>query len=258
MNIDEVDKVIAEHLRATFTDVEVAECADGFARNGFVNFTSGRLIPQGLAESVDGEVSRLLAEHAQRRDLVLSTTGNTPRRMSVVRSEQIEESSELIRTIARSTVLLAFMSRIAREPVLAEVSADERFLITHQEQMTDTHGWHWGDYSFALIWALRMPPVEYGGMLQCVPHTQWDKDAPRINEILCERQIDTHRLGSGDIYFLRTDTTLHRTVPLSTDTQRTILNMTWAGPRDLGKELTGDDRWWENASVSAARAADGQ
>jgi hypothetical protein len=185
---------------------------------------------------------------------MLSTTDNTPRRMSVVKSEEIEES-ELIASLSRSKVLLDFLGGVTREEIIPQVSDDERYLITHQEFKSDTHGWHWGDYSFALIWALRMPPLAHGGMLQCVPHTHWDKSHPRINEILCERQIDTHGLASGDLYLLRTDTTLHRTVPLTEDgSVRTILNMTWAADRDLKKPLVGDDRWWENPEATAAHA----
>lgn len=257
MDLEAAVKALDSHLATTFGDFEVERRADAFHRDGFVKFGADQpLIPGELLESVDEEVHKLVREHTERRDLRLRTTGNTPRRMSVVRSEEIERSSELIAGLAAAGALLGFMARVAREPVIASVSDDERFLITHQEHAGDTHGWHWGDYSFALIWALRMPPVSHGGMLQCVPHTHWDKSDPRVNEILCERRIDTHGLASGDVYFLRTDTTLHRTVPLTEDGRRTILNMTWAGERDRRKALHGDDRWWEDATASAARRDD--
>ncbi len=258
-NID-VGTTLAEHLRATFQPATVEAIADDFHRLGYVKFGDPQyrgfapLVPLALLDQVRAEVQRLLRQHAERRDLRLTTTGGTPRRMSVVKSEEIEKESELIAALARSEPLLGFLGRIAREPVIPEVSGDERFLITHQEHASDTHGWHWGDYSFALIWALRMPPLEMGGMLQCVPHTHWNKAEPRIHRTLCERQIDTHGLLTGDIYFLRTDTTLHRTVPLVADAERTILNMTWAGQRDLDKELVGEDRWWEDPEVRAAQA----
>lgn len=48
---------------------------------------------------------------------------------------------------------------------------------------------------------------------------------------------------------------MHRTVPLTEDgAARTILNMTWAGERDLGKPLVGDDRWWEDPAAQAAQS----
>ncbi|MER0240443.1 ArpA protein [Streptomyces sp. HSW2009] len=255
MDVHKIDESISEFLAKIYTPERVEQLADRFFRKGVVKFSANaRLVPLEIMTAVQVEADRLIEDYKERRDLLLGTTGNTPRKMSVVKSEEIEKS-DLIRVIATSESLLGFLSRIAREPVIPQVSADERFLITHQEHKADTHGWHWGDYSFALIWALRMPPISCGGMLQTVPHTHWDKSDPRINETLCERQIDTHGLITGDLYLQRTDTTLHRTVPLTEDgAARTILNMTWAGERDLDKPLIGNDRWWEDPGAKAAQS----
>ncbi|GAA2321343.1 ArpA protein [Streptomyces caniferus] len=255
MDVRKIDETIGKFLAENYTPERVEQLADRFFHKGVVKFDeSARLVPAEIMTAVQAEADRLIDAHKERRDLLLRTTGNTPRKMSVVKSEDIEQS-ELIRTIATSESFLGFLGRIAREPIIPQVSTDERYLITHQEFKADTHGWHWGDYSFALIWALRMPPISCGGMLQAVPHTHWDKSNPRINETLCERQIDTHGLVSGDLYLQRTDTTLHRTVPLTEDgAARTILNMTWAGERDLDKPLIGNDRWWENPEAKAAQA----
>ena len=130
-------------------------------------------------------------------------------------------------------------------------SEDELFLITCQEKPGDTHGWHWGDFRYALIWLLEAPPVEYGGMLQCVPHTRWDKQNPQINRYLIENPIRTYGFVTRDIYLLKTDTTLHRTVPLDREARRIILNMTWGCPDDLTRPLQGNDRWWSNQQVEA-------
>ena len=254
MNLQDIEGQLADSLAATYTPEVVADLADRFHRDGFIKFASGSLMTPEITEAVRADVDRLIQAHQERRDLVLSTTGGTPRRMSVVKSEEIEKS-ELIHGLSRSKVLLNFLAGITREELVPEVSEDERYLITRQELNADTHGWHWGDYSFALIWALAMPPLSYGGMLQCVPHTHWDKSDPHINEILCARKIDTYGLASGDIYLLRTDTTLHRTVPLTKDgAVRTILNMTWASHRDLQQPITGDDRWWDNPEAKAAQS----
>jgi hypothetical protein len=60
----------------------------------------------------------------------------------------------------------------------------EQFVITALDQDGDTHGWHWDDYSFALVWIIDCPPVAYGGFVQCVPHTEWDKNDPRLHKWL--------------------------------------------------------------------------
>jgi hypothetical protein len=255
MDISKIDETLGKFLAENYTPERIEQLADRFHHKGVVKFDKdARLVPEEIMTAVRAEADQLIGEHKERRDLLLRTTGNTPRKMSVVKSEDIEQS-ELIRTIATSESFLGFLGRVAREPIIPQVSEDERYLITHQEFKADTHGWHWGDYSFALIWALRMPPISCGGMLQAVPHTHWDKTDPRINETLCERRIDTHGLVTGDLYLQRTDTTLHRTVPLTEDgAARTILNMTWAGERDLDKPLIGNDRWWEDPEAKAAQS----
>ncbi|MBW4632691.1 MAG: hypothetical protein KME30_12575 [Iphinoe sp. HA4291-MV1] len=209
------------------------------------------VMPLEIRKSMKEEALRLLELYAERRDLKLATTGNTPRKMSVVTSETIAANSEFINTIYRSKALLSFLEALAGEPLLPCPSKDEEFLITRQEKSGDTHGWHWGDYRFALIWILETPPTEYGGMLQCVPHTNWDKSNPKIHEYLCQNLIKTYGFVSGDIYFLKADTTLHRTVPLNHDAIRIMINMTWGCEDDLKKQMITNDRWWAEKEVEA-------
>lgn len=225
--------------------------ADAFRANGVVDVTG--LVSDDVFAAVRGEALRLLEQHAERRDLRLATTGNTPRYLSVVRSEIVAENSALIRQLYQSRDLLDPLEEIVGEKLIASPKKDEEFLITKHHVRGDTHGWHWGDYRYALIWILEAPAIERGGMLQCVPHTYWDKSNPRIHEWLTQSPIDTYYFSTGQLYLLKTDTTLHRTVPLEDDVTRIILNMTWASGDDLRRPLEGDDRWWDDANVSAAK-----
>lgn len=226
-----------------------------FSRYGFIKLRD--LIPHEIKDLVRQEVYTILDAHAERRDLRLATTGYTPRFMSVVRSETIAENN-LIRKLYQSKAITSLLAKITGESLFPCPSKDEEFLITRQERKGDTHGWHWGDFSFALIWVIETPPIDLGGMLQCIPHTCWDKSDPQIHKYLCQNPIATYGFESGDIYFLRTDTTLHRTVPLNDDATRIILNMTWAGERDLKKKMMGEDRWWEDQNAAAADSVDQQ
>lgn len=115
---------------------------------------------------------------------------------------------------------------------------EEKYIITRQHQKGDTHGWHWGDFSYTVIWLIEAPSLEFGGMLQCIPHTDWNKDDPRVEEYLQQHPIRSYGHAKGDLYFLRSDTTLHRTVPLNADKTRIILNTCWAGRRDMDKKAT--------------------
>lgn len=245
-----LDQEILDHQSENFSPHDLRTLSQTFRRHGFIKVPE--IVTPDLRAAVKQEALNLLERFAERRDLKLATTNYTPRKMSVVGSELIAENSALVKLIYGSEPVLKFLEAIAREPLFACPSKDEEFLITRQEKKGDTHGWHWGDFTFALIWILETPPIEYGGMLQCIPHTDWDKSNPRINEYLCANSITTYPFVSGDIYFLRTDTTLHRTVPLNRDATRIIINMTWASSKDLTRELKEDDRWWAEEDVAAA------
>ena len=250
INTSELDEQIQAHQMISFSPQNVTSLCQQFRRHGFIKVPE--IVPPELREAMRKEAHRLLDLSAERRDLKLATTNYTPRKMSVVRSEVIAESSPLVNAVYRSASVLNFLTRITCEPLFACPSKDEEFLITRHEKKGDTHGWHWGDFTFALIWILQTPPLDYGGMLQCIPHTDWNKTEPKIHEYLCENQITTYGFVTGDIYFLKTDTTLHRTIPLNRDATRIILNMTWASNKDLSRQMLVDDRWWEHTDATAA------
>lgn len=247
---EEYDQIISEHATQWLDTSTLFALRNRFRRDGFVMVSD--IVPAQTKEAVRAEVAGLLEQHAERRDLLLKTTGDTPRFMSVVRSELIAEQGDLITTLYECPALLSAVESIGGERPHPCPAKDEEFLITRQERVGDTHGWHWGDFTFALIWIIETPDIENGGMLQCVPHTKWDKSDPQINRYLCANPITTYGFVSGDIYLLRTDTTLHRTVPLTRDGTRIILNMTWASEKDLRRGLAGQDRWWEDSEADAA------
>ncbi|MFM7363155.1 MAG: hypothetical protein ACKO11_01365 [Cuspidothrix sp.] len=243
------EQEIAENIATNFSESSLTFLAHQFKRDGFLKVAD--IMPWKIRQEMKQEALRLLELYSERRDLKLATTGNTPRNMSVVTSENIATNSEFVNTIYRSNALLNILEKLGGEPFLACPSKDEEFLITRHEKAGDTHGWHWGDYRYALIWILETPPIEYGGMLQCVPHTSWNKTNPRIHEYLCENPISTYGFVSGDIYLLKSDTTLHRTVPLNRDATRIMLNMTWGCMDDQKRNLNGNDRWWAEEEVEA-------
>lgn len=245
----DIEDKIAKNIEHQFPPEFLPLLSQRFKRDGFIKIPE--VVSWEIRQQMKAEALELLDKFAERRDLKLATTGNTPRNMSVVTSETIAANSEFINTIYRSKALLGFLETLAGEPFFPCPSKDEEFLITRHEKSGDTHGWHWGDYRYAMIWILEAPPIEYGGMLQCVPHTRWDKSNPRIHEYLCENPIHTYGFVSGDIYLLKSDTTLHRTVPLNRDATRIMLNMTWGCIDDENRKLLGNDRWWAEEEVDA-------
>jgi hypothetical protein len=232
-----LDERLAEHFASAFQDDwEVLHLSQHFRREGYVKIAN--LVPEDVKALVSEEVYRLLDQHARRIDIRLKETGNSPRRMSTVSEAAIAEDGVVIPEIYESAALKGFLSRLAREPVVACPWEEEKFVIIRQEKAGDTHGWHWGDFSFTVIWIIEAPSSEYGGMLQCVPHTDWNKANPRVVDYLVKYPIRTYPHATGDVYFLRSDTTLHRTVPLSEPRTRIILNTCWGSNQDALKEKT--------------------
>jgi hypothetical protein len=229
----EIDERIQKHLAEEFSDDwTVLGLSQHFRREGYVKIPN--IVPDDLKADVSAEVYRIL-EYSQRIDTRLKATSNTPRRMSTVGAKHITEHGTVVPELYHSEALMGFLARLARDSVVPCPYEPERYVMTKQEKVGDTHGWHWGDFSYALIWIIEAPGTEVGGMLQCVPHTDWTKSDARVHDYLVKYPIRTYEHQTGDIYFLRTDTTLHRTVPLNRDATRIILNTAWASAADIAR-----------------------
>jgi hypothetical protein len=244
---DQVDEYTLEELESlTSHDVDPAELAEArkhFATFGFTK--ASFIVSDRLKAVVAREVLGLVEGSGIRRDLRFEATGNTPRRMRNVRRAEIAESSILIPVIYRSVALNALLTEIVDEPVLPCPYEPEQYVVTRLERTGDTHGWHWDDYSFALVWVIECPPADFGGFVQCVPGTTWDKQAPAINRALLSGPTYSFELHPGDLYLMRTNTTLHRVYPITTGV-RTIINMGFASAGDLDRRIsheTMDDLW---------------
>src|SRR5262249_2818518 len=133
------DRLRTHYERSTtFVPSALTDLRCRFRREGFVKVRD--IVPDNLRVTVKADVLRLLGAHGERRDLLLETTGNTPRFMSVVRSGFIADNSTVIGWLYRSGPLLDVLAMIAGERLLACPSKDEEFLITRQERKGDTHG----------------------------------------------------------------------------------------------------------------------
>ncbi|MFE6975847.1 phytanoyl-CoA dioxygenase family protein [Streptomyces sp. NPDC057682] len=228
-----LDARIGAHLAQRFSPAKTAELTRSFAEDGFALLTG--LVPDDLFQSLSAEVDELVSA-ARRIDIEIPATGNTPRAMSTVNRGSIHRGATLIPEIYRSPALKEFLGRIAGEEVIDCPWDDEQYVITRQHRAGDTHGWHWGDFPFTLIWLFDVPEHEAGGALQTVPHSHWNKQDPQVGKWLAATEPKTWTFRTGDIYLLRSDTTLHRTTPLTRDVTRTILNTCWGGLADLDRE----------------------
>ncbi|MFJ2770471.1 ArpA protein [Streptomyces sp. NPDC087300] len=210
------------------------------------------------------EIEDLVAEHGVRRTISFEETDHSPRLMRNVRHREISEHGSVIPRVYDAAALLDALGKVAGEPVLPCPYEPERYVITELEQSGDTHGWHWDDYSFALVWVVACPPAEHGGFVQCVPRTYWNKKDPQLHRQFLAQPIHSFELLPGDLYLMRTDTTLHRVYPL-TGGRRLIINMGYASQGDLHKQISHEtmDGLWRGSRAEqpeqpeqAQRAAD--
>ncbi|MGA6138011.1 ArpA protein [Acinetobacter sp. TUM15071] len=232
-----IEDEISLHLEEKFmSNDEVFWAAQSFLRDGYLKVTN--LIPDNIKELFYAEVRELLGKYAKRRDLHMESTGNTPRFMSNVRQVDIAEYGQVIPAVYHSESLIKFLGKLAKEEIIPNPWEFEKFIINNQHKVGDTHGFHWGDYPYSMIWIVEAPPLKYGGILECVPHTYWDKKNARIKEHLLRNPVKNYHHETGDIYLLKSDTTLHRVTPLEQDATRIIVNMAWERARDINREVT--------------------
>jgi hypothetical protein len=214
----------------------IAELRERFGRDGFVDLTAA--IPGDVRERIGREVTAALDAHAERRDVCIAATGATPRKYRVVGRDTLAATCPASASFYRSEPLLALLSGVAGEAVVPVPYEPEELIATRLESAGDTHGWHWDDYGFALVWVLRAPPPSDGAALEFVTGVPWCKTDPRLEAILADRVPVRAHVAGGTVYLLRTDTTLHRVTPLRRDVRRDALCFSYAAACDVARNVS--------------------
>lgn len=242
---------LSEHLVRNVEEHRLEGARRDFLQRGFTILPF--LAPDRVKTAIADEIESLVAEHGVRRGISFKETGHTPRHMRNVRHKEISDHGSVIPAVYSSPDLLRALGRVAGEPVLMCPYEPERYVITELERSGDTHGWHWDDYSFALVWVVDCPPAEHGGFVQCVPRTYWNKQDPQVHRQFLRQPIHSFELRPGDLYLMRTDTTLHRVYPLSRG-RRLIINMGYASHADLHKQISHEtmDGLWRGSREEQA------
>jgi hypothetical protein len=231
-----IETSIVDHLQKNVDDEQLWVSRKSFYETGFTLVSY--LLPDDIKAQVACEVNTLIEWQSVRRDLHFAETSNSPRYMRNVTAANIRTNGGVTVGLYQSAAFRTALGSVAGEDVLECPYGPEHYVITHLERSGDTHGWHWDDYSFGVILVIDCPDVEQGGFVQTVPDTRWDKKNPKVFTHLVNNPIYSYELRPGDIYLLRTDTTLHRVHPLEEGARRTIINMAYAAQRDFKKEIS--------------------
>lgn len=188
-----------------------------------------------LKDDLELEARALLSTHAEHRKLEMKITGNTPRNYMSVGRDMIYKNNKSIRKLFESDSLLMVLSTLAQEPVFRVPYAAEEYIINNQCGVGHTHGWHWDDYSFAMIHVVEAPDPMHGGQVEFVPNIHWDKSDPSncIRSALQENVVLSCYVAKRKTYFMRTNTTLHRVSPLTGATNRIAIIVSFASAADM-------------------------
>ncbi|MEM9492144.1 MAG: hypothetical protein AAGC55_23560, partial [Myxococcota bacterium] len=232
----DVEQLFTEHFEHTYSDRKLLELREQFAREHLVSLRG--FCPPELFGPLKEEAFSLMARFGVTRDFDLEITDNTPRHMTTVGQPIIVVHGPLIHAVYFSDVVKRFISRVIGEELFTCPYPGEHYVISRLQRTGDTHGWHWDDYTYGFVLILEAPDYRDGGFVQGVPHTSWDKDNPDVHGALLKSQIRSYHFEAGDAYLIKTDTTMHRVYPIRGDSQRTIINTTWANAADLQQPKT--------------------
>lgn len=201
------------------------------------------LLPASLRDEMFTEALLLRENHAVRRDLELEVTGGTPRNYECVGRDAIKAAGQIIPDFFQSPAIRSYLTEICGEKVHCVPYQPEEYIINSQNRPADTHGWHFDDYAFALIWIVEEPGPLNGGRIEYIPHTKWDKETPKhqLEELLSRRAVNSIYIPEGSCYLMRAQTTLHRVTPILNNATRTVIVFSYASTSDLtDKSITHD------------------
>jgi hypothetical protein len=198
---------------------EAAWLRHQFHANGHV-ILPGFLEGEGFAPF--REAVRRISGDARRRDLIMESTGGTPRHMSTMCDEHIDELTPLVTEMYSDTLLLELLSGIVGEQVLTlpQGTEEDLYVLNYLHQPGDTHGGHFDDYPFSLVIILTCPEEAQGGYVQLCQDAQsvQDLEGPRARRVV---------LRPGDAYLLRGNTTAHSVAPIVAGTERIALSLAY-------------------------------
>ncbi|MDD9935618.1 MAG: hypothetical protein OXT09_18550 [Myxococcales bacterium] len=231
----DIPSIIHRHLTRGPLANRVDALRDEFQREQFVEIPN--FMPPEVFDAAKRDVDYLLDTRGRRRDLLIPSTANTPRNYTNVGRNDVKACSLFIPPIYHCTALRKFLSTIAGETLEDVPFLPEEYLISRLHRKGDTHGWHWDDYTYALIWVFRMPPAGQGGSLEFVRDTTWDKDKPEVQPVLDASVPLERHPPVASAYLLKADTSMHRVSPLHHHSERVIVCFSFATEGDLAKPI---------------------
>ncbi|MGW4529676.1 HalD/BesD family halogenase [Nocardia sp. NPDC004340] len=210
-HLREVDPSALDHARKRLAET-------GIAKLSF-------LLPHRVKRVLAAETLALLDHHRQWGELLPEGEGLARQQVDLTGAD-VAAHTACIPRLYDCEPLRHSLSVITAEPVLP-CPEPERFHVSRRRHDDALGRWHWDAYAFTLVLVVECPPLAEGGFVQTVAHTCPDPYDADVHRILTRNPIHSWELGPGDLYLLRTDTTLHRVHPFAHG-RRTTVAMSFA------------------------------
>jgi hypothetical protein len=196
--------------------------------NGFVNIT--HLFDSTTLRLLQQHTLSAFKEKAKRKDFISKYGGNTPRHMYTVSKQNIDlHCGSFFYDFYKNTIPL--LSKLTNEPVLETPYIPEMYVINGLNDPNDTHGWHWDDYKYALVFIAQVPPKGCGAEVETIPDTGHLNKS--IEEILDSHAPHRSYFEENSIYLLLGEETLHRVTPIKEGYTRIGVAFTYTDAKDL-------------------------
>lgn len=224
---------VENHLKLDTVTESIGRLKRNLESEGLVQLDD--ILPLNIKKNLHSQARKLIETESKRRNLKLDATGGTRRAYVSVGRDTIKKDNGTITAFFNSPAIRDYLTKVAGKRLLPVPYKPEEYIINSQQKIGDTHGWHFDDYSFALIWIVEAPEAFDGGRLEYINGVKWDKNSPRkqLIELLTSKVVKSKFVPTGSCYLMRTREVLHRVAPLTNNTKRTVIIFTYASDEDI-------------------------
>jgi hypothetical protein len=212
---------LSSALKQRLLDYDLEHLGETVRQHGVVQLHG--FLPSALLAHLREEADKLLDARGRRVNLLVKSTGNTPRKYVTVSRDDVFEHAPSIGELYFDPELIAFLAKLTKTEVIESPYEPEQIVVNKMDEVGDTHGWHWDDYSYSLVLVLAAPDRASGAQVEYVDGTSWDKDAAKVQHYLDTLPTQSLDLNAGSAYLLLGKRVMHRVGPmLKADTRKII------------------------------------
>jgi hypothetical protein len=213
-------------LKARLVDYDLEHLGETVRQRGVVQLHG--FLPPVLKAHLQQEADKLLDAHGRRVNVLVKSTGNTPRKYISVSRNDVFEHAPSIGELYFDPALIGFLAKLTKTNVIESPYEPEQIVVNKMDEAGDTHGWHWDDYSYSLVLVLAAPDRQSGAQVEYIDGTSWDKNAAPVQHYLDTMPVQSLDLTAGSAYLLLGKRVMHRVAPMLRADSRKIICFSYA------------------------------